>query len=87
MADIDKLSDEIKLVPNDGAERQRARLPVAEHYLGDPDARTATGLHMMLDMLGLFPSQAEYAPRYLSRGQLTNSTMIQTSDARRRAGR
>lgn len=36
-------------------------------------------------MLALWPAQdSEHVPTTMSRGRLTNSTMIQTSDARRR---
>lgn len=85
MADIDKLSDEIKLVPNGDPERRRARLAVAEQCIGGRHPQMACAT--FFDMLGLWPGQEEHAPRHLSTGRLTNSTMIRTSDARRRAGR
>lgn len=87
MADLEKLNAP-PVPPQQIEQRRHARLKVAEYYLNDPDARTATGLHLTLDMLGLFPSQDhEHVPTTMSRGRLTNSTMIQTSDARRRAGK
>ena len=83
MADLEKLNAP-SVPPQQIEERKRARLKVAEYAVRCSASRIGQrewcGIY--LDMLALWPEQdSEYVPTILSRGRLTNSTMVRVRDA------